>query len=238
MSSEVIHESKDERQTDPVSESPELTQHVSQQEDTQDELRSQALTAETTTLPEGYYLSWRFIGTFAGISLSLTSTNWAFEASAACLVLINQDIGPSDNYYLYSIVWVIAQPISQLIFGRNSDIFGRRNFALGANILGIIGGIIACTAQSVNQLIAANVILDLSSGIPASFHLLAGELLSNKLKFIGTLIVILPNVLATGFGPYLGQRLGILASWRWIFYIYIIMMGTRSFLSATCKDLI
>ncbi|KAJ5916116.1 hypothetical protein N7504_000131 [Penicillium tannophilum] len=188
------------------------------------EIRSKALTADQSELPEGYYISPRFIGTFAGIAFSLAATYFAFEAAAGCLVQINADIGPSDNYYLFSIVWNIGQPIGILFFGRNSDIFGRRNFALTANCLGIIGGIVACTATSINQLIGANVILGLASGIPASYPLLTGELLSNKLKYLGTLIVVVPNIIATGFGPYLGIRLATLASWRWIFYIYIILM--------------
>jgi hypothetical protein len=118
-----------------------------------DDLRSKALASEKTTLPEGYYVSSRFIGTFAGIGFSLAATYFAFEAAAGCLVQINEDIGPSANIYLFSIVWNIGQPISILFFGRNSDLFGRRNFALGANCLGIIGGIVACTATSINQLI-------------------------------------------------------------------------------------
>lgn len=202
---------------------PSSTEHLTEQE--LHEIRSRALTADRSDLPEGYYISPRFIGTFAGIAFSLAATYFAFEAAAGCIVQINADIGPSDNYYLFSIVWSIGQPIGILFFGRNSDIFGRRNFALAANCLGIIGGIVACTATSINQLIGANVILGLASGIPASYPLLTGELLANRLKYLGTLIVVVPNIVATGFGPYLGIRLATLASWRWIFYIYIILMG-------------
>ncbi|KAG5772916.1 hypothetical protein H9Q72_001095 [Fusarium xylarioides] len=190
----------------------------------EDELRSKILTAERSTLPEGYFLSREFVGTFGGIAFSLAATYFAFQAGAGALVNINQQIGPSENYYLFSIVWTVSQPISMLLFGRLSDMFGRRNLALGANILGIIGGIIAATSQSINQLIAANVLLGLASGIPGLYPLLTGELMTNKLKFLGTIVVVVPNIIATGFGPYLGLRLSILSSWRWIFYIYIILM--------------
>lgn len=190
-----------------------------------DNLRSEALTAEKSTLPENYYVSARFLGTFGGIAFSLAATYFAFQAGAGALILINEDIGPSDNYYLFSIVWTVGQPISTLLFGRLSDTFGRRNLALGANLFGIVGGIVACTATSINQLIGANVILGLASGIPGSYPLLTGELLTNKLKFLGTILVVVPNIIATGFGPYLGLRLATLASWRWIFYIYIILIS-------------
>lgn len=205
---------------------PALHEVEVQSEEEPEELRSKALAADTSTLPEGYYISPRFIGTFAGIGLSVAATYFAFEAAAGCLVQINADIGPSENNYLFSIVWNIGQPISILFFGRNSDIFGRRNFALYANCLGIIGGIVACTSTSINQLIGANVILGLASGVPGAYPLLTGELLANKFKYLGTLLVVIPNLIATGFGPYLGIRLATLANWRWIFYIYIILMGT------------
>ncbi len=197
----------------------------------QDELRSQALIADLSTLPQGYYMSPRFIGTFAGIAFSLTGTYFTFEAVAACLIAINQDIGPSPNYYLVTIVWTISQSIVFLLFGRNSDIFGRRNWALGANILSIVGGIVGATAQTMEQMIGAFVLLGLAAGVPGSYPLLTGELLTNKLKYLGTLMVVFPNIVATGFGPYLGLRLNAIASWRWIFYVHIILMGEQTTVS-------
>lgn len=199
-------------------------------QDDADQLRSEALAVDYQELPTGYYRSPRVIGTFFGIGVSLVATYFAFQAGAAAVAVISADIGPSDNASLFSIIWTISQPISILLFGRLSDRFGRRNFALGANILGIIGGIVACTAQKMDTLVGAQVLLGLASGVPASYPLLTGELMSNKTKFLGTICVVVPNVIATGFGPYIGQRLTVVANWRWIFYIYIIMMGRSKLL--------
>ncbi|KAF4334397.1 trichothecene efflux pump [Fusarium beomiforme] len=197
-------------------------------QDKKDALRSEALAADLSTLPEGYYLSWQFMGTFTGISLVLAATYWALQAVAGCLVQINQELGPSDNYYLVTIIWTIGQAVSILLFGRFSDMFGRRNLALGANALGLVGGIVGATAQSMNQMIAAFSLLGLAAGVPGSYPLLTGELLTHRLKYLGTIIVVVPNVIATGFGPYLGIRLALFSGWRWIFYIYIILMANRS----------
>lgn len=92
-------------------------------------------------------------------------------------------------------------------------------------MLAIVGGIVAATAQSIETLIGAEVIMGIASGVPAAYPLLAGELVSNKHKYVGTALVVVPNVIATGFGAYIGLRLVQVASWRWIFYIYIMMMG-------------
>ena len=45
-----------------------------------------------------------------------------------------------------------------------SDIFGRRYVILFGQLLTVIGGIVACTAKSMNQLIAGEVILGASIG--------------------------------------------------------------------------
>lgn len=190
-----------------------------------DKLRSQTLSSERAKIPAGYFSSIRIVGTFVGIALSLVGTYFAYQAGAAVIISINDDIGPSENASLFAIVWSAAQPISILLFGSLSDRFGRRNWALAANLLGILGGIVACTAKTMNTLIGAMVMLGLASGVPASYPLLTGELATNKGKFLATVTVVVPNVVATGFGPYIGQRLVVYATWRWIFYIYIIMMS-------------
>lgn len=79
-----------------------------------------------------------------------------------------------------------------------------------------------------NTLVGAQVLLGLASGPPASYPLMTGELMSNKSKFLGTICVVIPNVIATGFGPYIGQRLVFVANWRWIVYIYLMMIGVVS----------
>ncbi|KAJ4343086.1 hypothetical protein N0V95_006783 [Ascochyta clinopodiicola] len=188
-------------------------------------LRSEALATNASKLDEGYFLSPRIIGSFIGTGIIVVATYFQFQALAAVLMsAVYPDIGPSTNVALVSTVWSVAQPIALLLFGRLSDRFGRRNFALGSCALAIVGGIVAATAQSIETLIAAEVIMGIASGVPAAYPLLAGELVSNKHKYLGTALVVVPNVVATGFGAYIGLALVQVADWRWIFYIYIIIM--------------
>lgn len=194
--------------------------------DEADKIRSEALAIDSSKLPPGYFMSARMIDSFAGTAIVVAATYFQFQAAAAVITsAINPDIGPSANVALVSTVWTVSQPISLLLFGRLSDRFGRRNFALAYCLLAVIGGIVAATAQSIETLIGAEVIMGIASGVPAAYPLLAGELVSNKQKYVGTAIVVVPNVIATGFGPYIGLALVQEANWRWIFYIFIIMMG-------------
>ncbi|CAO2656026.1 Nn.00g048290.m01.CDS01 [Neocucurbitaria sp. VM-36] len=192
--------------------------------DEADRIRSEALATDVSKLADGYFLSPRILGSFAGTGIVVVATYFQFQALAAVITSVNAEIGPSANVALVNTVWTVSQPIALLLFGRLSDRFGRRNFALGSCVLAIIGGIVAATAQSVETLIGAEVIMGIASGVPAAYPLLAGELVSNKHKYVGTALVVIPNVIATGFGAYIGLRLLQVANWRWIFYIYILMM--------------
>ena len=200
-------------------------------QDEGDRLRSEALAADVTQLPSGYYHSARVIGSFVGMGMSLMGTCFAFQGSAAAITSIGADIGLGQNSSLMGTVWTVGSSISLLLFGRLSDRFGRRNFLIGSNVLGTIGAIVACTAQTFNTLIVGQALLGLASGPPTSYPLLAGELMSNKTKYLGAVCVALPNVVATAFAPYFGQRLSAYASWRWIFYIYFILIGTEFFIT-------
>lgn len=171
-------------------------------------------------------MSPRIIGSFAGTVIIVVATYFRFQSLAAVLIsTVNPDIGPSANVALVSTVWTVARTIALLLFGQLSDRFGRRSFALGSCVLTIISGIVAATVQSIETLICAEVIMGVTSGVPAAYSLLAGELVSNKDKYVDTALVVVPNVIATGFGAYIGLRLVQVANWRWIFYIYIMMMS-------------
>ena len=90
-----------------------------------------------------------------------------------------------------------------ILFGRLSDKFGRRYFMIGASVVGIIGGIIACTAKNMNTLIGANVLLGLSGGVMTCYGLTVGEVCPNRWKLLGITFCVIPNILPTGFGAYL-----------------------------------
>ena len=204
---------------------PDEVLNLSAQEAT--EIRSKALAAKANELPEGYYSSARIIGTFLAITLNLAGGYFGMLAGSAAISIIDADIGPSPNYVLFSTVWTVSQACAILMMGRLTDIFGRRYFVVGTNILGVLGGIIACTAKSMETLIGAQVLLGMSAGQAAGYALLVGEIMSNKHKFIGAIIVAVPNVL-TGVAPFLGQRLAIEYNWRWIFYILEMLLGMFS----------
>lgn len=69
---------------------------------------------------------------------------FSFVLPAVILLTIDQDIGPSNNIAWVATSWTLASAVVMTVAGRCSDIFGRRNFFLFGNLLGIIGCVIAC----------------------------------------------------------------------------------------------
>ncbi|RGP73143.1 trichothecene efflux pump [Fusarium longipes] len=188
-----------------------------------DRVRAKALSTSAAALPDGYYRSPRVVASFAAFSLNVIATYFVLQASAAALSNILQDVGPSENQSLFSTLWTTGQAVSILMMGRITDRFGRRPFVLSTHVLGLVGAIVGCTATEFNTLLAAMTMLGVAAGPAGACPLFIGELMSNKAKFLGIMTVTVPNIVATGFAPYLGQRLSIQGSWRWIFYIYIII---------------
>jgi MFS family permease len=80
------------------------------------------------------------------------------------LVQLSGLIGGENIDFWIPSGWGAAAAVGFSIAGRLSDIFGRRYVILVGQALTIIGGIVACTANTMNQLIAGEVILGGSIG--------------------------------------------------------------------------
>lgn len=114
-------------------------------------------------------------------------------------MLINEDIGPSNNLNWVATVWTLGSAIGFLLVGRLSDIFGRKWMVMGTTGLGLIGCIIGCTAKSINTLIAANLCNGLGAAGQLSFGIVLGELVPNKQRGPIVTLVFLSSM------PFAGQ---------------------------------
>lgn len=113
--------------------------------------------AEKLTLP--VILSALFLGTsFTGPIM------FGFILVTPILVQLSQKIGGENISFWIPSGWGAAAAVGFSVAGRLSDIFGRRPVILFGQFLTVIGGIIACTSKTMNQLIAGEVILGASIG--------------------------------------------------------------------------
>jgi MFS family permease len=130
--------------------------------------------------------------------------------------IIIADIGGADRYQ-----WVVLGnyiPLAAVtpFVGQLSDLFGRRNLALGAAVLLLVGNIVCATAKIMNIFICGMVLIGVGAGVLELTALaVAGEMAPAKSRGIYVGAVIL-TVLPFAPSVLYAQFIAVHSSWRWI----------------------
>ena len=142
-----------------------------------------------------------------------------------CRTLINEDIGPSVNLNWVATIWTLGSSIGFLLFGRLSDIFGRKEIVMAVNVLGLVGCIVGATANSIDQLIGANGCNGLAAAGQLSFGIILGELVPNKQRGPIVVVTFLSSMPFAVFGPVIARAfiLNTASKWRWSYFLGIIL---------------
>ncbi|KAF2645897.1 MFS general substrate transporter [Massarina eburnea CBS 473.64] len=137
------------------------------------------------------------------------------------LVQLSQRIGGANIDFWIPSGWGVAAAVGFSVAGRVSDIFGRRPVILSGQFLTIVGGVVACTANTMNQLIAGEVILGASIGTVSVAYAGISEILPNKYRGMG--LAWTEFNLATWAVPstILANVMINNATWRIMFYLCI-----------------
>ncbi|WQF78906.1 Putative sugar transporter, major facilitator transporter Str1/Tri12, MFS transporter superfamily [Colletotrichum destructivum] len=201
-----------------------MDKHCDLDRDDASSIRSEALGDD---LPPGYYYSPRFLGAMAGFCLSATSAYLFLILPTNVLTFINADIGPSPYISWVNIARTLSLSFTYTILGRLSDLFGRRWFFIGGNVVAFFGVIICAVARNVETLIVGAAVYGLGETVQLSFNVAVGELVPNKYRPMVLSLIFLTNAPVSAFGPFIAR--GFVKnpnlSWRWCFYINIITIG-------------
>ncbi|OAL34592.1 hypothetical protein AYO20_06222 [Fonsecaea nubica] len=143
---------------------------------------------------------------------------------------LNASLGPSETYTWISSAYNMAIAISWCFVGPLSDALGRRWFFLCGGVLGIIGGIVAGTAKSVNTVIIGMTFLGVAAASQQVSAAAAAEIFPMKWRgYVQAAIEALPFAFNT-FGSLIGYSMVKSATWRWGFYINIIIAAISTLL--------
>ena len=116
-------------------------------------------------------------------------------------------IGPSPYISWVNIARTLALSFTYTILGRLSDLFGRRWFFIGGNMVALVGIIVCATAKSVDALIVGSAVYGLGETVQLSFNVAIGELVPNKYRPIVLSFIFLTNAPFATFGPITSMSL-------------------------------
>src|SRR5215213_4608301 len=159
----------------------------------------------------------------AGIMLSLFLASMESTVVATAMPTIVGQLGGLEHYSWVFSAFMLASTTTVPIYGKLSDIYGRRNLYVFAMVLFLVGSVLCGLANSMTSLIFARALQGVGAGgiMPLAF-ILIGEMftLEQRAKMQGLFSGVWG--VSSIIGPLLGGFLVDQLSWRWIFYINVI----------------
>ena len=134
---------------------------------------------------------------------------------------------PDPNYVWIATGYTLAASSGALIWGRLSDVFGRRWFFIGGNALALLGSILGAAAQNIVTLIFAQVFIGLALASQLSFSVALAELIPNKWRGYNNALLFFMAVPFSVFGPIIARNFvaNTAKGWRWSYYVNLILTG-------------
>jgi EmrB/QacA subfamily drug resistance transporter len=175
---------------------------------------------ETRQPADAYVLSrGRTLLVLTGVTLAI------FVASVSHLMLLTAvpkivgDLGGIDRYSWIISAYFLASTITVALWGKLSDMYGRRRFMLLAIACFMVGNIVCGFAPSMNVLIVGRMLQGAGAGgiVPIGMAAIA-DIMAPRQRgkwqaYLGTATAVSATI-----GPALGGWITQSASWRWVFF--------------------
>lgn len=154
------------------------------------------------------------------ISLFLSALDSTIVATA--LPTIVGDLGGLDRIAWVFTSYLLTSTVSVPLFGKVSDIFGRRQVFQVTIVIFLVGSVFAGMAQTMNQLILFRGLQGIGGGgLLAMTFTILGDILSprERPQYMGYFTGVFAA--ASVIGPLVGGFFVDTLSWRWVFYVNI-----------------
>lgn len=166
------------------------------------------------------------------MALGLLMASLDNTITSAAISRILEDINGFDRISWVFTAYMLASTSTMLVFGKMSDLFGRKRFYLIGIGIFLLGSALCGMAQDMTQLIVFRAIQGIGAGalFPISFTIIftifADPKQAAKLSGVFAGIFGLSSVAGPQIGTFLSEYWG----WRWCFYVNV-PLGLLSFVT-------
>ncbi|MBU8878581.1 MFS transporter [Bacillus sp. FJAT-29790] len=166
----------------------------------------------------------------AGLLLAILMAAMDNTIVATAMGTIVAELGGFDKFVWVTSAYMVTVMAGTPIFGKLSDMYGRKRFFIFGLAVFLIGSILCGTAESITQLSIYRAIQGVGGGaiMPIAFTIIFDIFPPEKR---GKMTGLFGAVFGTSsiFGPLLGAYITEYVSWHWIFYINV-PLGILSFI--------
>jgi EmrB/QacA subfamily drug resistance transporter len=158
--------------------------------------------------------------TFGGLMLAMLLASLDQTIVSTALPTIVGDLGGLDQLSWVVTAYMLAATVSMPIWGRVSDLYGRKRLFQAAIVVFLAGSAASGLAQSLGELIAFRALQGLGAGGLMTLAMaIVGEIISPRERGRYQGYIQMVFVLASVAGPLLGGLFADQLSWRWVFYV-------------------
>ncbi|EIJ79954.1 drug resistance transporter, EmrB/QacA subfamily protein [Bacillus methanolicus PB1] len=170
-------------------------------------------------------LKWVVAGLLLGIFIAAIDNTIVATAMATIVA----DLGGLDKFVWVTSAYMVTEMAGMPIFGKLSDMYGRKRFFVFGLIVFLTGSMLCGIAQNIVQLSIYRAIQGIGGGalVPIAFTIMFDMFPPEKRGKMGGLFGAVFG-LSSIFGPLLGAYITDYFDWRWVFYINI-PLGLLSF---------
>ncbi|WP_026975418.1 MDR family MFS transporter [Alicyclobacillus contaminans] len=166
----------------------------------------------------------------AGLLLGLFISAMDNTIVSTAMGTIVAQLGGLDKFVWVTSAYMVTEMAGMPIFGKLSDMYGRKRFFMFGLVVFLLGSILCGTAHSIVQLAIYRAIQGIGGGAlaPIAFTIIFDVVPPDKAgKFSGMFGAVFG--MSSIIGPLLGSYITDNMSWRWVFYINV-PLGIVTFL--------
>lgn len=156
----------------------------------------------------------------AGLLLSILMASMDNTIVATAMGDIVGKLGGLDKFVWVTSAYMVAEMAGMPIFGKLSDMYGRKKFFVFGIIVFMLGSALCGTATSTVELTMYRAIQGIGAGalVPIAFTIMFDVVAPESRGKLGGLFGAVFG-LSSVFGPLLGAYITQYATWEWVFYI-------------------